>query len=99
MLPFVNMSGDTEQEYFSDGITEDITTDLSKVSALSVISRNTAFTYKERALDVKEVAREVDASHVLEGSVRKAGNRFESPLSSSMAIPELMCGRSDTIAS
>ncbi len=75
VLPFVNMSGDTEQEYFSDGITEDITTDLSKVSALSVVSRNTAFTYKERALDVKEVARELDATHVLEGSVRKAGNR------------------------
>ncbi len=75
MLPFVNMSGDTEQEYFSDGITEDITTDLSKVSALSVVSRNTAFTFKERAMDVKEVARELGATHVLEGSVRKAGNR------------------------
>jgi adenylate cyclase len=76
VLPFVNMSGDTEQEYFSDGITEDITTDLSKVSALSVISRNTAFTFKGRAVDAKEVARTVDASHVLEGSVRKAGSRI-----------------------
>ncbi len=76
VLPFVNMSGDSEQEYFSDGITEDITTDLSKVSALAVVSRNTAFTFKERAMDVKEVAREVDATHVLEGSVRKAGNRI-----------------------
>ena len=75
VLPFVNMSGDTEQEYFSDGITEDITTDLSKVSALSVVSRNTAFTFKGKATDVKEVARELDATHVLEGSVRKAGNR------------------------
>lgn len=76
VLPFVNMSGDTEQEYFSDGITEDITTDLSKVSALSVIARNTAFTFKGRATNAKEVARIVDASHVLEGSVRKAGNRI-----------------------
>jgi len=76
VLPFVNMSGDPEQEYFSDGITEDITTDLSKVSALSVIARNTAFTFKGRATDAKEVARLVDASHVLEGSVRKAGSRI-----------------------
>ena len=75
VLPFVNMSGDPEQEYFSAGITEDITTDLSKVSALSVIARNTAFTFKGRATDAKEVARLVDASHVLEGSVRKAGSR------------------------
>ena len=70
------MSGDPEQEYFSDGITEDITTDLSKVSALSVISRNTAFTFKGRATNAKEVARTVDASHVLEGSVRKSGSRI-----------------------
>ena len=75
VLPFVNMSGDTEQEYFSDGITEDITTDLSKVSALCVVSRNSAFTFKGRATDVKEVARALNATHVLEGSVRKAGNR------------------------
>jgi adenylate cyclase len=75
VLPFVNMSGDPEQEYFSDGITEDIITDLSKVSALSVIARNTAFTFKGKSLDVKEVARAVGVSHVLEGSVRKAGSR------------------------
>ena len=75
VLPFLNMSGDPEQEYFSDGITEDIITDLSKVSALSVIARNTAFTFKGRALDVKEVANSLGVSHVLEGSVRKAGTR------------------------
>ena len=75
VLPFANMSGDTEQEYFSDGISEDITTDLSKVSALSVVSRNTAFSFKERTKDAKHVAHEVKATHVLEGSVRKAGNR------------------------
>ena len=75
VLPFVNMSGDPEQEYFSDGITEDIITDLSKVSALMVIARNTAFTFKGKVMDVKEVAQALDVSHVLEGSVRKAGNR------------------------
>jgi adenylate cyclase len=75
VLPFVNMSGDPEQEYFSDGITEDIITDLSKVSALFVIARNTAFTFKGRVMDVKEVARSLEVTHVLEGSVRKAGAR------------------------
>ena len=75
VLPFVNMSGDPEQEYFSDGITEDIITDLSKVSALLVIARNTAFTFKGKVMDVKDVARALDVTHVLEGSVRKAGDR------------------------
>jgi len=75
VLPFVNMSGDPEQEYFSDGITEDIITDLSKVSALSVVARNTAFMYKGQTIDVKDVARSQGVSHVLEGSVRKAGSR------------------------
>jgi len=74
VLPFVNMSGDSEQEYFSDGISEDITTDLSKVSALSVTARNTAFTFKGRAVDVREIARSLGVTHVLEGSVRKAGD-------------------------
>jgi adenylate cyclase len=75
VLPFVNMSGDPEQEYFSDGITEDIITDLSKVSALLVIARNTSFTFKGKVMDVKEVAQALDVTHVLEGSVRKAGGR------------------------
>jgi adenylate cyclase len=75
VLPFQNMSGDAEQEYFSDGISEDITTDLSKVSALEVIARNTAFTFKGQAVNVCEVARKLDVTHVLEGSVRKAGDR------------------------
>jgi adenylate cyclase len=74
-LPFANMSGDPEQEYFSDGITEDIITDLSKVSALWVAARNTAFTFKGRHVDVPQVARQLKVSHVLEGSVRKAGGR------------------------
>ena len=76
VLPFTNMSGDPEQEYFSDGITEDIITDLSKVSALAVISRNSAFMYKEKHADIPKVARELKVSHVLEGSVRKAGGRL-----------------------
>jgi adenylate cyclase len=75
VLPFANMSGDPEQEYFSDGISEDIITDLSKVSALFVISRNSAFRFKGQHVDLPKVARELDVSHVLEGSVRKAGNR------------------------
>src|SRR5438067_1956924 len=75
VLPFQNMSGDIEQEYFSDGISEDITTDLSKVSALEVIARNTAFTFKGQSVNVCDVARKLGVTHVLEGSVRKAGNR------------------------
>jgi len=75
VLPFANMSGDPEQEYFSAGITEDVITDLSKISALWVAARNTAFTFKGKNVDVLQVARQLKASHVLEGSVRKAGRR------------------------
>ena len=75
VLPFANMSGDAEQEYFSDGISEDIITDLSKISALHVVSRNTAFTFKGKAVDVGQVASQLKVSHVLEGSVRKAAGR------------------------
>ena len=69
------MSGDPEQEYFSDGISEDIITDLSKLSELNVIARNSSFTYKGKPVDVKRVGRELGVRYVLEGSVRKAGNR------------------------
>src|SRR3954463_7363326 len=75
VLPFQNMSGDAEQEYFSDGISEDITTDLSNVSALEVIARNTAFTFKGQSVNVCDIARKLGVSHVLEGSVRKVGNK------------------------
>src|SRR6478672_1846813 len=75
VLPFANMSGDPEQEYFSDGITEDVITDLSKISALAVTSRNSAFMYKDKHVDIPRLARELKVSHVLEGSVRKAGGR------------------------
>jgi adenylate cyclase len=75
VLPFQNMSGDSEQEYFSDGITEDIITDLSKLSELHVIARNSTFIYKGKPVDVRQVGRELGVRYVLEGSVRKAGNR------------------------
>ncbi len=76
VLPFANMSDDPQQEYFSDGISEDIITDLSKVSALGVTARNTSFQFKGKSVDVPQVARQVKVSHVLEGSVRKAGGRL-----------------------
>ena len=75
VLAFNNMSDDAEQEYFSDGISEDIITDLSKLSELHVIARNSSFVYKGRSVSVPEVARELGVRYVLEGSVRKAGNR------------------------
>jgi adenylate cyclase len=75
VLPFVNMSADPEQEYFADGITEDIITDVSGVSGLFVIARNSSFVFKKQAVDVKEVGRRLGVRHVLEGSVRKAGKR------------------------
>jgi adenylate cyclase len=76
VLPFENMSGDPEQEYFSDGITEDIITELSKISALFVIARHSAFTFKGKSVTLKEVGRELGVRYVIEGSVRKAGNRI-----------------------
>jgi TolB-like protein/class 3 adenylate cyclase/Tfp pilus assembly protein PilF len=75
VLPFENLSGDPEQEYFADGIVEEIITALSRFHGLFVIARNSSFTYKGRAVDVKQVGRELGVRYVLEGSVRKAGNR------------------------
>jgi adenylate cyclase len=75
VLPFQNMSDDPEQEYFADGIVEDVITELSRIRWLFVISRNSTFTYKAKAIDVKQVARELGVRYVLEGSVRKGGNR------------------------
>ncbi|MCO4316570.1 adenylate/guanylate cyclase domain-containing protein [Phyllobacterium sp. 21LDTY02-6] len=75
VLPFTNMSRDPEQEYFSDGITEDIITDLSKVSSLHVVARNTMFTYKNKSVKIKQVGQELGVRYVLEGSVRKVGER------------------------
>ena len=75
VLPFTNMSGDAEQEYFSDGISEDIITDLSKIAGLMVIARNSSFSYKGRSVDVRTVGRDLGVRSVLEGSIRRAGNR------------------------
>src|SRR6266568_2362726 len=75
VLPFTNMSGDPEQDYFADGIVEEIVTGLSRIKWLFVIARNSSFTYKGRAVDVKQVGRELGVRYVLEGAVRKAGNR------------------------
>jgi TolB-like protein len=76
VLPFQNMSGDPDQEYFTDGMVEEITTALSRVRSLFVIARNSAFTYKGRAVDVRQVGRELGVRYVVEGSVRKAGSRL-----------------------
>ena len=76
VLPFQNMSGDPEQEYFTDGMVEDIITALSRFKALFVIARNSSFTYKGKAVDIKQVGRELGVRYVLEGSVRKAANRL-----------------------
>src|SRR5262249_38377297 len=75
VLPFANMSGDPEQEYFADGMVEEIVTALSRIRWLFVIARNSSFIYKGQAVDVKQVGRELGVRYVLEGSVRKAGNR------------------------
>ena len=74
VLPFTNLSNDPEQEYFADGITEDLTTDLSRIADSFVISRNTAFTYKSKPVDVRQVGRELGVRYVLQGSVRRTGD-------------------------
>jgi TolB-like protein len=76
VLPFTNMSGDPEQEYFSDGLTEDIITELSRFRNLLVVARNSSFAFKGQAVDVKEIGRKLGARYVVEGSVRRAGNRI-----------------------
>ena len=76
VLPFTNMSGDPEQEYFTDGVTEDIITELSRFHSLFVIARNSTFTYKGKAVDVRTVAKELGVRYVLEGSIRRAANRI-----------------------
>lgn len=76
VLPFANIGGDPEQEYFVDGVTESLTTDLSRISSAFVIARNTAFTFKGKAIDVKKLGRELNVRYVLEGSVQRGGNRL-----------------------
>jgi TolB-like protein len=76
VLPFANIGGDPEQEHFVDGVTESLTTDLSRMRGAVVIARNTAFTYKGEPLDVKTIGRELNVRYVLEGSVQRGGNRM-----------------------
>jgi adenylate cyclase len=76
VLPFTNLSDDREQQYFADGVTEDLTTDLSRLANMFVISRNTAFTYRNKPIDTKQIGRELGVRYVLEGSVRRSGNRI-----------------------
>ena len=76
VLPFANMGGDPEQEYFVDGVTESLTTDLSRICGSLVIARNTAFTYKGKAVDLKQIGRELGVRYVLEGTVQRGGNRM-----------------------
>jgi TolB-like protein len=74
VLPFANLGSDPEQQYFTNGITEDLTTDLSRIAGITVISRNTAFTYRDRAIVTSQIGRELSVRYVLEGSVRRSGN-------------------------
>src|ERR1700722_1495194 len=76
VLPFANLGGDASQEYFVDGVTESLTTDLSRIRGSFVIGRNTAFTYKGKAVDLKQIGRELNVRYVLEGSVQRGGNRM-----------------------
>ena len=98
VLPFQNMSGDPEQEYFADGMVEDIITALSRIKWLFVIARNSSFTYKGSAVDVKQVGRELGVRYVLEGSVRKAGNRVRITAQLIDATTGTMSGPSATTA-
>jgi len=76
VLPFANLSDDPEQQYFADGITEDLTTDLSRIADMFVISRNTAFSYRNKPINTKQIGRELGVRYVLEGSVRRSGNQI-----------------------
>ena len=76
VLPFANIGGDPEQEHFVDGVTESLTTDLSRIRGAYVVARNTAFTFKGKPLDVKTIGRELNVRYVLEGSVQRGGNRM-----------------------
>ena len=99
VLPFINMTGDPEQEYFSDGISEDIITALSKLRWFFVIARNSSFIYKGKAVHMKQVAEELGVGYVVEGSVRKGGDRVRITRSSTTSPPAATSGRSATTAS
>ena len=95
VLPFDNLSGDQEQEYFSDGLTDEIITTLSSVPKLFVIARNSSFTYKGKPVKVQQVSEELGVRYVLEGSVRKAGEKVRI---TAQLIPRTVFGRSHSVA-
>ena len=98
VLPFTNLSGDAKQDYFSDGLTEDILTELSRARDMRVLARNTTFQYKGKPVDVCKLGRELKARYVLEGSVRAATTASALRLSSSIQRPAAISGRTATIA-
>jgi adenylate cyclase len=98
VLPFANLSNDPEQQYFADGITEDLTTDLSRLSEMFVISRNTAFTYRNKPVDTKQIGRELGVRYVLEGSVQRSGNMVRVTAQLIMLGPTRIFGRSGSTA-
>ena len=98
VLPFANMSGDPEQDYFADGMVEEIITALSRMRWLFVIARNSSFTYRGRAVDVKQIGRELGVRYVLEGSVRRAGSRVRISGNSLTPPPAGNCGPTGTKA-
>jgi adenylate cyclase len=93
VLPFQNLSGDPEQEYFADGMVEEIITALSRLRWLFVIARNSSFTYRKRAMDVRQIGRELGVRYILEGSVRKAANRVRITGQCSTSRLAHICGR------
>ena len=99
VLPFQNMSGDPDQEYFADGLTEDIITGLSRQQWFFVIARNSSFTYKGEAVDVRQVASQLGVRYILEGSVRRSASRVRVTGQLIDATPAIICGPTATIAS
>ena len=99
VLPFANMSQDPEQEYFADGLSEDLITALAKYRWFFVIARNSSFTYKGRAVPVQQVGRELGVRYVVEGSTRRSGNRVRVTAQLVEAAPAIISGRTITIAS
>jgi TolB-like protein len=98
VLPFVNLSGDLGQEYFSNGVTEELTSTLSRVSGLFVIARTSAFSYKGKATKVQDISREMGVRYILEGSVQKASGHVRITVQLIDAITAGMCGQDVTIA-
>jgi len=93
VLPFANLSSDPEQDYFIDGVTENLTTDLSRIDGLFVIARNSAFSYKGKAIDVRQVAHELNVRYVLEGSMQRSGKRLRVKVQHRCRKPQTSLGR------